>query len=75
MADQPIWGAAVQRLKVGSTRRLSRINRKALIKEIRSILAPDYAARARELSTKMANPADAVAKAADLLEETARVRA
>jgi UDP:flavonoid glycosyltransferase YjiC (YdhE family) len=76
VADQPLWGAAVQRLKVGSTRRLSRINRKSLVKAIRSILAPDYVARAREISTQLTNPADAVAKAADLLEEeTARVRA
>ncbi|MDT5220928.1 MAG: hypothetical protein QOF15_3033, partial [Mycobacterium sp.] len=44
-------------------------------KAIRSILAPDYVARARELSTQMSNPADAVAKAADLMEESARVRA
>ena len=75
VADQPLWGAAVQRLKVGSTRRLSRINRKSLVKAIRSILAPDYVARAREISTQLANPADAVAKAADLMEESARVRA
>jgi UDP:flavonoid glycosyltransferase YjiC (YdhE family) len=75
VADQPLWGAAVQRLKVGSTRRLSRINGKSLVKAIRSILAPDYVARAREISTQLANPADAVAKAADLMEESARVRA
>ncbi|OBK19153.1 glycosyltransferase [Mycobacterium asiaticum] len=72
VADQPIWGAAVQRLKVGSTRRLSRINRKSLLNEIRSILAPQYAARASKISGQMADPADAVAKAADLLEETVR---
>ncbi|GLB83041.1 glycosyltransferase [Mycobacterium kiyosense] len=75
VADQPIWGAAVQRLGVGATRRLSRINRKSLAKAIRGILAPDCAARAREISTQMADPMDAVARAADLLEESALVRA
>lgn len=70
VADQPIWGAAVQRLKVGSTRRLSRINHKSLVKEIRAMLTPDHVARAREISTQMAEPADAVGKAADLLEKT-----
>lgn len=74
VADQPIWGGAVQRLKVGSTRRLSRINRKSLVKEIRSILAPEYASRAQQISTQMADPAEAVAKAADLLEDTAGQR-
>ena len=72
VADQPIWGAAVQRLRVGTTRRLSRINRKSLVSAIRAILAPDYGARAREISTQMADPADAVAQAADLLEKAAR---
>jgi UDP:flavonoid glycosyltransferase YjiC (YdhE family) len=36
------------------------------------ILAPEYAARARKVATQMTKPAESVASAADLLEETAR---
>lgn len=75
VADQPIWAGAVQRLKVGSAKRFAHLTRKSLLREVRGILAPDYAARARDISTKMSDPAVAVGVAADLLEETARVRA
>lgn len=70
VADQPIWAGAVQRLKVGSAKRFTNISRKSLLKELRNILRPQYAARAREISTQMAQPADAVAAAAAVLEET-----
>jgi UDP:flavonoid glycosyltransferase YjiC (YdhE family) len=73
VADQPIWAGAVQRLKVGSAKRLTNITRKSLLKGLRSILAPEYGARAREISTRMSRPEDARAAAADLLEETARL--
>ncbi|CAM3034682.1 hypothetical protein BST27_18330 [Mycobacterium intermedium] len=75
VADQPIWAGAVQRLKVGSAKRFTNISRKSLRKELRAILAPEYAARAREISQQMVQPADAVAAAADVLEETVRVSA
>ncbi|TXA09940.1 hypothetical protein DKM18_07910 [Mycobacterium tuberculosis variant bovis] len=42
------------------------------LKELRSILAPECAARAREISTRMTRPTAAVTAAADLLEATAR---
>ncbi len=75
LADQPIWAGSVQRLKVGSARRLSNITRKSLVAELRSILRPESVARARQISTQMTKPAAAVAAAADLLEQTVRVRA
>lgn len=75
VADQPIWAGAVQRVKVGSAKRFTNISRKSLLKELRTILRPEYAARAREISTQMAQPADAVAAAADVLEEAVRVSA
>jgi UDP:flavonoid glycosyltransferase YjiC (YdhE family) len=75
VADQPIWAGAVQRLKVGSAKRFAHITRKSLLREVRAILAPDYAARARDISTQMSDPTIAVGTAADLLEQTARVRA
>ncbi len=75
VADQPIWAGAVQRLKVGSAKRLTNISRKSLLAQVRAILAPECADRAGEISTRMTKPAAAVAAAADLLEETARVNA
>jgi UDP:flavonoid glycosyltransferase YjiC (YdhE family) len=75
VADQPIWAGAVQRLKVGSAKRVTNITHKSLLKELRKILAPEFGTRAREISTQMSRPEDARAAAADLLEETVRVRA
>lgn len=75
VADQPIWAAAVQRVKVGTAKRFAHVNRKSLLRGVKTILQPEYAARAREISTRMSDPADAVATAADLLEEAVRVSA
>ncbi len=75
MADvQLIWGAAVKRLKVGAARRFSTADEKSLIADLRTILAPDYVARARELATRMTEPAKSVAAAADCVEDFARPR-
>lgn len=73
VADQPIWGAQVKHLKVGSARRLTRITRKSLVRQLRAILAPECVARAREIAPKMTKPEVGVATAADLLEQTVRV--
>ncbi|BBX96088.1 hypothetical protein MLAC_13820 [Mycobacterium lacus] len=75
VADQPIWAGAVQRLKVGSAKRFTNITRTSLIKHLRRILAPECVARAGEIATRMTNPAAAVAAAADLLEDTVRLKA
>ncbi|QUR67337.1 glycosyltransferase [Mycobacterium spongiae] len=75
VADQPLWAAAVRRLKVGSAKRFTHITRKSLLAELRTILAPDYVARAREISAQMTTPAVAVATAADLLEKAVRTYA
>jgi UDP:flavonoid glycosyltransferase YjiC (YdhE family) len=72
VADQPIWGAQMKSLKVGSARRLTRVTRKSLVRDLRSILSKEYATGAREIAPRMTRPADAAASAADLLEETAR---
>ena len=72
--DQTLWGARVKRLKVGTARRFSTTTRKSLVADLRTILAPQYVARARELATRMTKPAESVAAAADLLENFARVR-
>jgi UDP:flavonoid glycosyltransferase YjiC (YdhE family) len=71
-ADQPYWGAQVKRLKVGTARRFSKTTRKSLIADLREILAPEYAGRARQFATGMSKPSDSAARAADLLEEAVR---
>jgi UDP:flavonoid glycosyltransferase YjiC (YdhE family) len=73
MADvQLIWGAAVKRLKVGTARRFSTATEKTLVADLRTILAPQYAARAREVAARMTKPAQSVAAAADFVEDFAR---
>src|SRR5271156_5722150 len=56
MGDQPIWGAQIKRLKVGTARRFSAATRETLVSDLREILAPDYVARAREISLRMTEP-------------------
>ncbi len=70
--DQPMWAAALERLKVGSGRQLSATTLESLVVDLRSILTPECAARAGEVAARMTKPAESVASAADLLEEAAR---
>ncbi|MEZ0350742.1 glycosyltransferase [Mycobacterium sp. pR1184] len=69
--DQPVWGAAVTRLGVGFGREFWSTTSDLLIAGLRSVLAPDCVARARELATATTEPAESVARAADLLEDAA----
>ncbi|GLV12214.1 hypothetical protein MyChFU_55340 [Mycobacterium intracellulare subsp. chimaera] len=71
-ADQPYWAAQIKGLKVGSARRFSATTPNSLVADLRTILAPDYATRARELSTRMTNAAQSIETTADLLEDAAR---
>jgi UDP:flavonoid glycosyltransferase YjiC (YdhE family) len=73
-AEQPIWGAQVKRLKVGSARRFSTTTPKTLVADLRRILAPEYVTRAREMASRITKPADSVAAAADLLEDAVHRR-
>jgi UDP:flavonoid glycosyltransferase YjiC (YdhE family) len=72
LTDQPYWGAAVKRLNVGTARRFSTTTQKSLVADLRTILAPQYVTRAREIATRMTKPAASVATAADFLEDFAR---
>lgn len=73
MADvQVVWGAAIKRLKVGTSRRFSTATEKTLVADLRIILGPHYLARAREIAGQMTSPADSVAAAADYVEDFAR---
>src|SRR5277367_3819926 len=74
VADQPLWGAQVTRMKVGRARRLSAATPESLVADLREIFAPQYVTRACEIATRMAQPAESVTAAADLLEGTARRR-
>ena len=64
----------VKRLKVGTARRFSSTTRESLVEDLRTILAPQYVTRAREIVARMTKPADSVAAAADLVENFARSR-
>lgn len=66
--DQTLWGVRVKRLKVGAARRFSTTTQGSLVKDLRRILAPEYAAQAREIAGRMTTPAASVAAAADLVE-------
>jgi UDP:flavonoid glycosyltransferase YjiC (YdhE family) len=70
--NQTMWGVRVKRLKIGTARRFSSTTRATLIADLRTILAPDYVARAREFASRLTKPAEGVAIAADLLEGKVR---
>ena len=69
-----VYGAAVKRLKVGTARRFSTATEKTLVADLRTILAPEYVARARELGKVFVRGNHDRAAAADLLEDFARSR-
>jgi UDP:flavonoid glycosyltransferase YjiC (YdhE family) len=70
--DQPLWAAGIEHLKVGFGRRFTETTEESLVADLRLILAPHYTTRAREVATQMTKPAESLASAADLLEDTAR---
>ncbi|MCV7408798.1 glycosyltransferase [Mycobacterium florentinum] len=70
--DQQVWAATVQRLKVGVGQEFRTTTLDSLVADLRCILAPEYATRARAIAALMATPAESIARAADLLEEAAR---
>ncbi|MGB6208807.1 glycosyltransferase [Mycobacterium sp.] len=69
--DQPIWAAAIERLRVGSAQRFSAANQESLVADLRVILGTDCVTRAREVAALMTTSAESVASAADLIEATA----
>jgi UDP:flavonoid glycosyltransferase YjiC (YdhE family) len=74
LGDQPLWGSVVKRLKTGTARRFACVSQESLVADLRTILAPEYVARAREIATHMSKPAESVAVTAGLLEDFARLR-
>jgi UDP:flavonoid glycosyltransferase YjiC (YdhE family) len=72
--DQWILGDKVKRLKVGTARRLSATTEQTLVADLRTILGPQYVARAREIAGRMTKSAESVMTTADLVENFARSR-
>jgi UDP:flavonoid glycosyltransferase YjiC (YdhE family) len=73
-SDQPFFGARIKKLQVGTARRFSSTTQESLVADLRTILAPTYSGRAREIATQMSKPAESLAAAADLVESFARTR-
>jgi UDP:flavonoid glycosyltransferase YjiC (YdhE family) len=72
LPDQFFWGNQIKRLKVGTARRLSTATTETLVNDLRTILAPDYAARAREVAAQMSVASKGTVAAGDLVENFAR---
>jgi vancomycin aglycone glucosyltransferase len=70
--DQPVWADTVTRLKVGFGRRFSESTVNSLVADLHSVLALNYASRAREIAAETTTPAESLTRAADLLENVAR---
>jgi UDP:flavonoid glycosyltransferase YjiC (YdhE family) len=68
---QLYWGDRVKRLKVGTARRFAATTRESLVADLRTILAPECVARARELASKLTKPAESLTATADLVEKFA----
>jgi UDP:flavonoid glycosyltransferase YjiC (YdhE family) len=73
LPDQPFFAAQLKRLKVGVGRRFSATTEKTLVKDLRRILGPDFAVRARAMAPQMTERGDSVAAAADQVEKYARL--
>jgi len=71
--NQTLWGMQVKRLKVGTARRFSAVTERTLIFDLRTILDLEYVAHAQTLASRMSKPAEGVARAADLVENCARL--
>jgi UDP:flavonoid glycosyltransferase YjiC (YdhE family) len=70
--DQPVSGAALKRLKVGTSRRFSATTERTLTADLRQILAPEYATRARELAAQTSGASASESDTAALVENFAR---
>ena len=58
---QAPWAVQVKQMQVGTGRRFSATTEKSLVADLRTILAPECLTRAREVATRMAEPAKSAA--------------
>jgi UDP:flavonoid glycosyltransferase YjiC (YdhE family) len=70
--DQPIFGSAIKRLKVGVAQRFSTTTRESLVANLRRVLTPQFRTRTREIATQVSNAAESASVTADLLEKFVR---
>ncbi|SIC47132.1 glycosyltransferase [Mycobacteroides abscessus] len=68
---QPVWSSRVKLLKVGAVNSFSGTTKESLLADLRKVLAPECAVRARELAGKMTASTRSVTMTADLVEEFA----
>ena len=73
LPDQPFFAAQLKRLKVGRGRRFSTTTQKSLVTDLRRILTQQYLASARQIATRITEPAKSAVAAADLVEDFARL--
>jgi UDP:flavonoid glycosyltransferase YjiC (YdhE family) len=69
--DQPIWAAAVERLKVGAAQRFSEASQDSLVAGLRFVLGEQCVTAAREIAASMTQSAESAASAVDLIEAAA----
>ncbi|WP_428338430.1 glycosyltransferase [Mycobacterium sp.] len=69
--DQPVWAASVTHLEAGLGRRFAESTFDSLIADLRVILTPQYATRAKAVAQQMTSPDASLTRAADLLEAAA----
>lgn len=73
-ADQPVWGGRIKRLGVGTSRRFSSTTRETLREDLRTVLSPRCAARAREVAAQLTPPAQSLDTTVELLVSAASRR-
>jgi UDP:flavonoid glycosyltransferase YjiC (YdhE family) len=66
--DQPVWAAAIEQLKIGSAQRFSNVTQESLVADLKTVLAPEYLIRARNIAAQMMSPHESASLAADLVE-------
>jgi vancomycin aglycone glucosyltransferase len=69
--DQPVWGTSVALLQVGAERCFAESTLDSLTADLRAVLEPQYATRAKDIAARMSRPDESLSRAADLLEEAA----
>ncbi|MBF6172176.1 glycosyltransferase [Nocardia blacklockiae] len=70
--DQPLWGAQVERLGVGTHVSFRRLDRERLTDGLRRILRPEVTERAKEFAVRLQSHSDATTRTADIVEAAAR---
>lgn len=70
-ADQPIWGRAIVNAHLGTAFPIAKVTRTQLVNAFDILGRPEVRAAARHICDRRTTPADAVARAADIVESTA----